>query len=474
MWFVTEATVRRTRAPEARHRVSPSRVAWSLAVLAVLAGLASSGAAEQLASPFIRRDDWPYLMPPDTPGAADPLAKVREEGRWLNYLWWLLIGQHGTPVTAMLTYAAAYVLFVLGLWRLFRVRGHAAGFLLALALLLSPLWVRLFYWPGTLSASVVVAAAGVWLLPRASSSRRGLAAWVLAFTVLAVLSYPPVAAVLLICALVHLEDAPWRDVLLLTGWFLACYALALVLVSAFAWAAFGQFGPQIAAWRQPNALESLYDLKVNVLRYLRRFVALWLQLGAATVVGAVALVAGLVDTRVRPACIRVLVAVLVAAGLEAAQTVVTGVRVNPRASMWAWLTVVVLCGLLLSGGVWTRRLSHASLAVLCVTGLLAWRQDIGAHQATEREYAGIVAGIVEAHRTDPGRPVVFYQADRTADGASITVGTVRMMLYEASGLVPRWCRPAECAEIASRAAEGPVIDLGPVTGVVVPQKPDWL
>jgi hypothetical protein len=472
---VTEAIVRKARTPESHRLVSPSRVAWSLALLAVLTGLVASGAVAQLASPFIRRDDWPYLMPPDTPGAADPLTKVREEGRWLNYLWWQVVGQHGTPVTAMLTYAAAYVLFVLGLWRLFRVRGRAAGFLLALALLVSPLWVRLFYWPGTLSASVVVAAAGVWTLPWAAQRRPRLAAWVLAFTILAVLSYPPVAGVLLLCALVRLRNRPWRDVLLVTAWFLACYLVAVGLVILIGWAAFGQVGPEIAAWRGPNPLRSLHDLRVNVGRYVRRSLTLVGQLGVASVVGAVACVACAVDRRVRPVWGRIMVAVAVATGLEAVQTVTTGVRVNPRASMWAWLSVVIVCGLLLAGHVWSRRLAHVLLAVLGVVGVLAWREDIGEHQATRREYEAIVDAAVAARVDDPGREIVFYQADRAAGGAAITLGTVRMMLYEAGGVVPRWCRPAECAEIAARApGEGPVLDLGSVTGVLVPQKPDWL
>lgn len=464
-----------TRARWTDTLLTPVRVRWALVVLVVVVALLLSGAHTQLVSPFIRRDDWPYVMPPDTPGAADPLNKVREEGRWLNYVWWLLIGRHGTPVTAMLTFAVAYVAFVVGLWRLFRLRGRAAGALLALALLVSPLWVRLFYWPGTLSASVVVAAAGVWTLPWAAQRRGRLAVWVLGFTILAVFSYPPVAGVLLLCALVQLRDRPWRHVLLLTGWFLGCYALALGLIVLVGWFAFGQVGPEIAAWRSPNPLRSLHDLRVNVGRYVRRSLTLLAQLGVASVVGAVAFVACAVDRRVRPVWGRVMVAVAVATGLEAAQTVATGVRVNPRASMWAWLSIVILCGLLLAGHVWSRRLAHVLLAVLGVVGLLAWREDIGEHQATRQEYAAIVDAAIAARADDPAREIVFYQADRRAGGAAITLGTVRMMLYEAGGVVPRWCRPAECAEIAARAPdEGPVIDLGSVTGVLVPQKPDWL
>src|SRR5262245_39613524 len=115
---------------------------WLPFVAAMVFVLLSSGVLQQLLTPYIRRDDWPFLLPPDTPGAGDPLRKVEEEGRWLSYAWWLVVGQHGSPVSAMLMYAAGYTLFVAGLWRLFRVRGRMAGFLIAAALLASPLWVQ--------------------------------------------------------------------------------------------------------------------------------------------------------------------------------------------------------------------------------------------------------------------------------------------------------------------------------------------
>ena len=49
-----------------------------------------------------------------------------------------------------------------------------------------------------------------------------------------------------------------------------------------------------------------------------------------------------------------------------------------------------------------------------------------------------------------------------------------MMFLEQAGVVVRWCRPPECAALAERAADGPVHDLGSVTGVVVPSPPEVL
>src|SRR5829696_666251 len=125
----------------------------------------------QAATPFIRQDDWPFLLPDGTKGVLPPSYYNLSEGRWLNSAWWALVGQHGTPTTAAVTYAVGYALLVAGMWRvlhLSRVRpGPAVDALLGMALFASSVWVQLLYWPGALTPSVLVAAAAVWSLPRA-------------------------------------------------------------------------------------------------------------------------------------------------------------------------------------------------------------------------------------------------------------------------------------------------------------------
>jgi hypothetical protein len=439
--------------------------------IAVGVVLFASGVLGQLVTPFIRRDDWPFLLPPGVPGINDPLDKVREEGRWLSYAWWFLVGQHGTPVTAALVMFAAYVLFVVGLWRLFDERRIVSGAVLGLALLLSPLWVRLIYWPGTLSASAVVAAAGVWTLPAAARHRAGLIVWVLLATTLSVLTYPPMAWLLLIAAAVHLRYRPWRQVLLLCAGFVLAFGIGVAVSFALGWAAFGHFGVAIAEWRNPNEIASLHDVRVNAGRYVHQVLDLARTLRWSAVVGVLAAIVALTDARVRPALLKVGAAVVVVAGMECAQTLATGVRTNVRGSLWAWLAVVVPAALLLAGRPWSRRAAQVALSALALLGLLAWHADLTTHQATKRAYDDIVRAATRA-----GNEVVFYQAAserRTARGR-ITEGTLRAMFYEDAGVVVRWCHAAECRELAALAplaGEGPVHDLGAVTGVVVPPPP---
>lgn len=456
------------------HAVPPwLRSRWAVASAFVVIGVVLSGVLPQLLAPFIRRDDWQYMLPAGTPGVTDLYARNHYEGRWVNYAYWLVLGQHSSPALAVLVLFTAYLLFVVGLWRLFATTSWVAGVLLGLALLVSPIWIRLIYWPATLGPSAVVAATGVWTLPWALARRRRLVVWVVLFTVLSVLTYPPVAALLLLSATVGLRGRSWRTVLLTLGAFVGGFALGIATIYALNWFAFGHFGVRIAQWRNPNPVESLSDLRTNAARYKRQLIALARALGPAAVIGIGAWIAGLVDARVRPALLRVLAALVVVVGLEAAQTVLTGVRTNLRGSLWAWLAVVIPAGLLLAGSAWSRRLAYVCLTALAATGLLAWRGDVGVHQETRRQYDAIVATALHAAGGGPAKPIVFYQdpAERGTTRGAITAGTFHMMFQDRGGVVPRWCRPAECAEIASRASEGPVIDLGPVTAVVVPHPP---
>lgn len=452
---------------------------WLVVTAVLVLALVLTDAVSQAIAPFIRRDDWPYLLPPDTPTAAGVVAKNLNEGRWLNSAWWYVVGQHSTATSASLTYVAAYVVFVAGLWRLLRLRlprlHWAVDALLGLTLFVSVIWVRLFYWPGTLTPSMLVAATGVWTLPHVASSRLRLGTWLLVVTVLSVLSYPPVGVVLFVCAVVHVGVRPWRELVLLAIGFIVSYAVGVAVMYALNKAAFDHFGLRIAAWRHPNPLVSLYDAKVNTLRAVRALYRLSAIVWAGGLVAVAASAVAYLDLRLRPALVRLWFAIAVVIGLDSAQTLVTGIDTDPRGELWAWLAIVLPAVLLLAGSARSRRVGVACLAVLTVVGVLTWRSDVGEHQGSRREYSALVEQATRP-RSDGLRPqVVLYQPkkEQNTTRGRITAGTVRMMVRAAQdGVVPRWCTPAECARIA--AAGAPVVDLGTVVGVVVPPPPDRL
>jgi hypothetical protein len=455
---------------------APGPPRWLLVAVVMAGVLTLTDAVSQAVTPYIRRDDWPYLLPPDTPTAAGVVAKNLLEGRWLNSAWWYVIGQHSTAASAAVTYAAAYALFVAGLWRVVRLRlpqlHWAVDALLGLALFVSVVWVRLLYWPGTLTPSVLLAATGVWTLPAAARSRRRLGTWLLVVTVLSVLSYPPVGILLFVCAVVLVGVRPWRDLALLAASFIASYAVGIAVIYVLNKIAFDHFGLRIAAWRHPNPLVSLYDAKVNTLRVLRALYRLGVVVWAAGLVGVAASVVAYLDAGLRPALVRLWFAVAVVVGLGSAQTLVTGIDTDPRGELWAWLAIVLPAALLLAGSGWSPRIGVACLAVLAVVGVVTWRSDVGDHQASRREYSALVQQATQP-RPDGSRPqVVLYQPakERNTTRGRITAGTVRMMMRAAQdGVVPRWCTAAECRRIA--AARRSVVDLGTVVGVVVPPPP---
>src|SRR6478609_842138 len=116
----------RTTAPTPRSVDAPSH-GLVVPLLFVALIVMTTGVLAQVGSPFVRRDDWPFLLPRHAPGANDPVDKVRQEGRWLSYGWWWLVGEHATPVTAVVVLFVAYAVFVVGLWRLFGIAGVLPG-----------------------------------------------------------------------------------------------------------------------------------------------------------------------------------------------------------------------------------------------------------------------------------------------------------------------------------------------------------
>lgn len=466
-------------------------------VVIVLAFLLTKGVA-QAVTPFIRQDDWPFLLPAGTTGVLPTSYYNVSEGRWLNSAWWAVIGQHGTPTTAALTYAIGYAVLVAGMWRVLHLSGIRPGLvvdaLLGIALFASCVWVQLLYWPGTLAPSVLMAAAAVWLLPWAARSRVRLGLWLVLGEVAAVLTYPPIGIVLLVFAVVYLRAAPWRRMLTVAAAWVVGFALGVGVAYTLNWIVYGHFGLQLAAWRRANPLTSLDAFGVNAGRWLATAGTLLAAQWWAVVVGVVGTVLGWRDPAVRPRLQRLLLAFGIAYGLDAALTLTAGVVTEARGQLWTWLFAVLPVALLLikrgpPAGVPIRpglpvdRVATVLLAVLALGGVLAWRTDIGEHQATRMQYAAIAAAATAHDPEKAAPPVVVYQdpAVRNTRSGRIMASTMFMAVrQEQGGVLPRWCRGVECRELAERAASGPVIRLGPigalanVVGVIVPTPPSWI
>ncbi len=476
---------------------TPERRALIPAVLAV-ALLLTEGVV-QAVTPFIRNDDWPFLVPAHTPGVLSPGYYDLSEGRWLNPVWWDLVGQHGNATTASLTYAAGYAALVAGMWRVIHRSGirpaPVVDVLLGIALFASAVWVQLLYWPGALTPSVLVAAAALWLLPWAARSRLRLGLWLVVGEVAAVLTYPPVGVLLLVFAVVLLREARWRKVLAVIATWVAAFALGVGVAYTLNWIVNGHFGLQLASWRQPNPLNSIQALDVNVSRWLTAAGSLWAAQWWVALVGLVGIVLGLLDADVRPRLWRLLVAFAVVCGLDLAQTIATGVVTDARGQLWTWL-VAVLPVVLLLGERWRRRSGvlvgraqpiHAvaamMLGALAVGGVLTWRADIGEHQVVRSQYAAIAdAATAHAPGTVPPTVVVYQDpAERHTRSGKIMASTMFWAVrQDLDGRQAHWCTVLECREQAAEVGSDSLFHLSrlgrlsDVVGIVVPTPPSWL
>ena len=493
-----------TAVPSARRtRLLPTPPRRRYLVPAVLAVVfvVTEGVA-QAVTPFIRNDDWPFLLPPHLKGVLPISYWDKSEGRWLNTVWWTLIGQHGSATSAALTYAVAYVLLVAGMWRALHHAGIRPGLvtdvLLGVALYASAVWVQLLYWPGTLTPSVVVGAVALWLLPWAARSRRRLLLLVLLAEVAAVLTYPPVGVVVLAFAVVLLRTAPWRRVLTVVATWLGGFALAVLIAYSLNWLLNGHFRLQLASWRHPNPLTSFQALLVNAGRWFSTVGELWALQWWIGLIALVGIVLGWRDAAVRPRLQRLLVVFAVAIGMDAAQTLVSGVVTEARGQLWTWPFAVLPAALLLvrrpereDGPAArtvapTRAAATGLLAILAVGGVLAWRGDIAMHQAVRQQYAAIA---VEATAHEPGTPsptvIVFQDRSLAATrSGQIMASTLMMAVHEEQGgAIPVRCSPTDCFDVATRLALDPedrnVVRLGTVGGrdlvaVVVPTPPSWI
>ncbi|WP_353508552.1 hypothetical protein [Intrasporangium sp.] len=475
---------------------TPERRILVLGVIAA-AFLLTQGVA-QAVTPFIRQDDWPFLLPAGTRGVLPTSYYNLSEGRWLNSAWWAVVGQHGTATTAALSYAVGYAALVAGMWRVCHRAGirprPAVDALLGIALFASCVWVQLLYWPGTLTPSVFVAAGALWLLPWAARTPMRLGLWLVLGEIAAVLTYPPIGVVLLVFAVVLLRDAPWRRLLRMAAVWVAGFALGVGVAYTLNWIVYGHFGIQLAGWRRFNPLTSLDALGVNAGRWFETAGSLWAAQWWALLVGLVGIVLGWRDPTVRPRLQRLLLAFAIAYALDGAQTLATGVVTEARGQLWTWLFAVLPVALLLIGRRRPApiptdhkppvdRIATVLLAVLALGGVLAWRADIGEHQATRMQYAAIAATAAEHGPRTATPTVVVYQdpALRYTREGRIMASTLFMAVHqELDGVLPRWCIGVECRQLAQRAGSGPVIRLGSVggpdrvVGVIVPTPPSWL
>lgn len=451
---------------------------WLPFALAIVVLYVATSIVLQITHPFLAHDDWEYELPAGAPGVYDLHLRNIYEGRWLNYLWWRFVGQHGSPVSASLTFQLAYLAFVL--WFAIRLSPRQwLGFLTFAAIFVSPMWIKLAYWPAVQSLSAIVLAAAVWVLPRFRTRVRWLAVWLAVFTLLSAFTYPPVAAVAFLVMVVDQIDRKFWNLFLLGVWFAVAYVASLLATFTVNWFVFSHFGLKIKEWRDPNPVHGLGDLVENTQRLGGQWWTLAAELKVPLSVALVAIVVGLAVQSTRRNMSVLLLAGALAAGLEAGATLSSGTLTAARGSLWAWIVIVVPITWVAQVRTRVRIAGIAGLAIVAIWGVLFWSSDVRMHQAVQSHYDAIGDKVAAAHEKHPARWVVMYTggAETVGDSRYFTNSrSLQMSILEQHGITVRLCRPAICDRIREEALpvhQGRRTFLFEKMVIVVAPQPRW-
>jgi hypothetical protein len=465
-------------------RDDPPRMRWRgrltvylPAAVGVVLAVAATSAYLQVVHPFLAQDDWDTLLPVTKAQLAVMRYRLLAEGRWLNFAWWRTAAQVMTPVTASVIYFLAHAAFVVRLAR--KLAAGWWGALVAAALFASPMMALLSAWPAVLTPSMVVLAVSTWTLPLCRHRFRPLLVWMALSAVLAMLSYQPVLLVLLVVLVVEELDQTTRHLILVGITFCATWVASVLVMFTLNWIGFGVFGLRVQAWRQPNPVRGVGDLVVNLGRVERHLHDVGQQLTVPLLLGLLALAVCIWTRTLRKQGVVLLVTVVVAAGLESSGTVVSGILVAFRVSMWVWVCLVVAVSWLaqLPRRHW-RLVSAAAMAALAVWGAVYGHTLVSDRQARLAAYDDIdqqVSGLLHEH---PGAKVMVVGS--RSDWANSYFGAEAQYLngrtrfehgVRATYCYPAWCPAARDPSVLQRRVslyDGNQITMRPPPGEFLP------
>lgn len=366
------------------------KIGWQVAIFAAIAllFLLSTG---QLTTPFIAGDDWPFLLPAAPQGGTPlPWANTLAEGRWVNYLWYT-ISVHLTPLAANWLFTAAYTAMTVAVAAI--VSRTRLFLLCALALFFSPMFAELSLWPSSIFSAVALGAIAATLIAWRGDRLRVSLPILFAATYAMAMAYPPLASILLLCAVARRRKPTLRSNTMLALAFLVAFAASVLTAYALNGKFHGYFGVKVASWRHPDPLRNVTDLASNLSLAASNWQGIahrfLLPMTCGGLAGAIVLLRK--QTRVRG--IAILFALVLSFCVAIGITVIAGVGDPARSVPWLWVAACFLCALLASESSRIERyLAIATLAVLVIFGGTAsWR-----NYRTYRPIAAYVAAVSRA------------------------------------------------------------------------------
>jgi len=299
----------------------------ALYALLILLGMYGLG---QLTAPFIAHDEYDWLLKGFDQGFETPLSKAGSEGRWGNYVW--------SQVSHYLNSYSAFALY-LGLFSamcLVMVRNVSprAGIFAALLIFLAPMTADTAKWPVTQVTGELETLLGCVAMVRVrDDGRRRL---VMAVSVVAGFLFYPSFGPLFLLMYAASSAGTRRSTATGAVVYVLSFIGAVLLVFALNYHFHGHFSIKPSAWREATPLLEGGALGTNIERYLTYFSQLkgiWPALLAGAVAFVVCISSGV---RVRQCLVALAYGGMLLA-MDASLSVLSGVALPMRSSVWVWL-----------------------------------------------------------------------------------------------------------------------------------------
>lgn len=413
---------------------------YGLYALLILVGMYCLG---QLTAPYIAHDDYDWLLKGFDQGFETPFSKAGSEGRWGNFAW-SQVSHHLNGFSAFALYLVSFSALCMAMTR---VVSAQAGVFAALLFFVAPMTADTAKWPVTQFTGVLVTLLGCLALMRAPhDGRRRL---IMAVSVAAGFLFYPSFGPLFLLMYAAACAGTRRSVALGAAVYVLAFAAAVLVVFCLNYAFHGYFGIKPAAWREATPLLQGGSLEANVTRYLAYF-GLLKEIWPALLAGALAFAACFYRGVRARSCLAVLVCGAMLMAVDAALSILAGVGLPLRSTLWVWLLLCIPVIFL----VHERRTMLFGLVLaipLMFVGISGWNSAFANARTVypAMNSLGNELTRVQAANADGYDDVIMFGDVHANPSLAWLHGNraLRNYLFKEFGVYTRPCTPDLCAKI---------------------------
>jgi len=406
-------------------------------------------ATSQLGTPYIRHDDFDFLMPQGwTGGYSTPWEKTLTEGRWISYLWYQ-VSQHLTPKSSYLLYIATY--FAMSCAVTHHISDSRTFLLCGLAVFFSPMFGDLSLWPTGMFISVAIGSLST--LAVILVKKNHVLPVVFISTTLLTLTYPPIAPIVLLAATIKTADSQIRAKAALATTYVVAFATGSLAIYCLNYFEHGYFGVKVATWRHPQPLHSVTDAISNIALYYDSWSALLRTYAIPVACGFIASILAMARVETRRTAMSILLAALLICGIELGIVLIAGTPIPPRSYAWLWVVICILCAqAAMSVQIPFKATGLILLSLLAIYGIHSWL-NLYRHKQPIAAYQAELAIWIHQYQAITGIPYVAVVGDprRIPELRSMDIPNVMpalsMSMLKTYGIKLEECTAIYCNEV---------------------------